>query len=93
MKRKLITCECEALNHILVLTPFKEDREFKTLFVEMYLKPIYGFRRRLRLAFRYLFKLENKFESHFEEVVLSKEKVEEFRDFLNDFLNEESDET
>ena len=55
--------------------------------------PRYGFLRRLKTAFKYIFKMENRFGSQFDEVILNVCKVKELRDYLNKFLDEEPSET
>lgn len=82
--QKMFTCECGSLDHMFSVMFYKEDDE---LFLAPYLKRTYGFFRRLGIAFKYLFKMENRFGSQFDEVILHKDKAIELRDLLNEFID------
>lgn len=84
--QKMFTCECGSLDHMFSVMFYKGDDE---LFLSPYLKRTYGFFRRLVIAFRYLFKMENRFGSQFDEIILHKDKATELRDLLNEFIDEQ----
>lgn len=56
--QRMFVCECGSLDHMFSVMFYKEDDE---LFLAPYLKRTYGFFRRLGIAFKYLFKMENNF--------------------------------
>lgn len=82
--QKMFVCECGSLDHMFSVMFYKEDDE---LFLAPYLKRTYGFFRRLGIAFKYLLKMENRFGSQFDEVILHKNKAIELRDLLNEFID------
>lgn len=92
IERKLFICECGSLDHIFIISYYKDDED-KEIYLAPHMNPKYGFLRRLKTAFKYIFKMENRFGSQFDEVILNVYKVKELRDYLNEFLDEESSET
>lgn len=77
---KYIECDCGAADHILI---FDKDKEFESVYVYYRMSHYLGFWNRLRVALKYLFKLEDK-NLATEEIILSKEKCKDIIDFLKD---------
>lgn len=79
MKSKNFRCDCKEPNHCLF---FDKDEDY--VYVHIMLNNYLSFFSRLKLSIRYLFKLPMASNDHFDCVLLSKEDIQELKDFLNE---------
>ena len=84
MKKTLVECNCEDLEHIIKLVYFEDDKDI--LYVEYHLQT-WTFWRRLWCAIKYIFGFQSKY-GDFGEALWTKDIVTQVRDNLNDFLEE-----
>ena len=84
-KEKFIRCECRSLDHLIHFQYF-DDEDWPELFLSVHLCN-YGFFKRLWVGLRYAFGYKSRF-GHWDEVVLWRDKVEELRGFINQFLKD-----
>lgn len=85
--RDSVSCICENDEHQLIFRYFinsAEDNE--TLYCTFHLKPESNFFKRMLIAIKYIFGYRSKY-GEFDEVLLDSDKVEELKNILSSFQN------
>ena len=83
---EIIVCECDYTDHNMIYTKFDDSETGKEVYFEFCLNPDNRFFRRLKLAFRYLFKRER--TGNYGEIIITKNNMKGFEDIVN-FLKED----
>lgn len=83
---EVIVCECNDTNHNIIYTKFEDSKTGKEVYFDFCLNPDHRFFKRLKLAFRYLFRRER--TGVYGEMIITKNNVKGFKDIV-DFLNED----
>ena len=80
MERKLLTCECHNLEHIVA---FRYDPEDKVLYIEPRLVAHHNFFKRFWVGLKYIFGYKSRF-GEFDELILGIDSQKKLRDILNE---------
>ena len=83
MQNDVILCECNAVEHQIIITHDKEDGH---VYINIHLNN-YGFLKRLIKGIKYIFGIKSK-HGHFEEIILSKAHVQKIEKILNTLKQE-----
>jgi hypothetical protein len=87
VQEALVRCDCRSLDHLLELTVFDRDKHNMApeAFIQFHLGTWMNFWRRLRVAFKYVFGLRQRYGA-WDELCLNKSEAIKFRDALDAYV-------